>query len=101
MRATNYKHYGCDNNSESSKRTRKPEKKSKRKGFKALSYAIAVSLAAAALVVPTTTLAPDVDAFEDSRAASLAVGNINDFSLVITDNCVEETTAPVTQEIPQ
>ena len=99
MRATNYKHYGCDNNSESSKRTRKPEKKSKRKGFKALSYAIAVSLAANALVVPTTTLAPDVDAFEDSRAASLAVGNINDFSLVITDNCVEETTAPVTQEI--
>ena len=99
MRATNYKHYGCDNNSESPKRTRKPEKKSKRKGFKALSYAIAVSLAAAALVVPTTTLAPDVDAFEDSRAASLAVGNINDFSLVITDNCVEETTAPVTQEI--
>ena len=102
MRATNYKHYGCDNNSESSKsskRTRKPEKKSKRKGFKALSYAIAISLAAAALVVPTTTLAPDVDAFEDSRAASLAVGNINDFSLVITDNCVEETTAPVTQEI--
>ena len=99
MRATNYKHYGCDNNLESSKRTRKPEKKSKRKGFKALSYAIAVSLAAAALVVPTTTLAPDVDAFEDSRAASLAVGNINDFSLVITDNCVEETTAPVTQEI--
>lgn len=71
MRATNYKHYGCDNNSESSKRTRKPEKKSKRKGFKALSYAIAVSLAAAALVVPTTTLAPDVDAFEDSRAARL------------------------------
>jgi hypothetical protein len=99
LRATNYKHYGCDNNSESSKRTRKSEKKSKRKGFKVLSYAIAVSLAAAALVVPTTTLAPDVDAFEDSRAASLAVGNINDFSLVITDNCVEETTAPVTQEI--
>lgn len=99
MRATKYKHYGCDNNSVSTKRTRKPEKKSKRKGFKVLSYAIAVSLAAAALVVPTTTLAPDVDAFEDSRAASLAVGNINDFSLVITDNCVEETTAPVTQEI--
>jgi hypothetical protein len=99
LRATNYKHYGCDNNSVSPKRTRKTEKKSKRKGFKALSYAIAVSLAAAALVVPTTTLAPDVDAFEDSRAASLAVGNINDFSLVITDNCVEETTAPVTQEI--
>lgn len=102
MRATKYKHYGCDNNSESPKspkRTSRPEKKSKRKGFKALSYAIAVSLAAAALVVPTTTLAPDVDAFEDSRAASLAVGNINDFSLVITDNCVEETTAPVTQEI--
>ena len=92
MRATNYKHYGCDNNSESSKRTRKPEKKSKRKGFKALSYAIAVSLAAAALVVPTTTLAPDVDAFEDSRAASLAVGNINDFSLVITAPVTQETT---------
>ena len=89
MRATNYKHYGCDNNSVSPKRTRKTEKKSKRKGFKALSYAIAVSLAAVALVVPTTTLAPDVDAFEDSRAASLAVGSINDFSLVITDNCVE------------
>ena len=71
MRATNYKHYGCDNNSVSPKRTRKTEKKSKRKGFKALSYAIAVSLAAVALVVPTTTLAPDVDAFEDSRAAYL------------------------------
>lgn len=99
LRATNYKHYGCDNKPVSSKRTAKHEKRGKHKGFKALSYAIAVSLAAAALIVPTTTLAPDVDAFEDSRAASLAVGNINDFSLVITNNCVEETTAPITQEV--
>lgn len=94
MRATNYKHYGCDNNSESSKRTRKPEKKSKRKGFKVLSYAIAVSLAAAALVVPTTTLAPDVDAFEDSRAASLAVGNINDFHSLLQITALKKLLPP-------
>lgn len=94
LRATNYKHYGCDNNSESSKRTRKPEKKSKRKGFKALSYAIAVSLAAAALVVPTTTLAPDVDAFEDSRAASLAVGNINDFHSLLQITALKKLLPP-------
>lgn len=93
MRATNYRHYADDHNAKVSK----TQKTKNNKRFKAFSFVIAVSLTAVALVVPTTTLAPNVDAFEDSRAASYSVGNINEFSAVITSNCVEETTTPATQ----
>lgn len=44
-------------------------------------------LAAAVLVVPTTTLAPGVEAFSDSRVASYSVGDIDTFSPVIAKNC--------------
>lgn len=96
MRATNCKHYGngCKSNNKMTK-TSKPKSGKKVKVF---SFAFALSLAAVALIVPTTTLAPDVDAYEDSRAASYSVGDANEFAAVITDNCVIETTVPVIQE---
>lgn len=96
MRATKYKHYGseCKLDNKITK-TRKPKSGKKVKVF---SFAFALSLAAVALIVPTTTLAPDVDAYEDSRAASYTVGDANEFAAVITDNCVIETTVPATQE---
>ena len=96
MRATKYKHYGSECKSDNKiTRTRKPKSGKKVKVF---SFAFALSLAAVALIVPTTTLAPDVDAYEDSRAASYTVGDANEFAAVITDNCVIETTVPATQE---
>lgn len=99
MRAAKYKHYGCENKSGSkvSKNTEnKPHKK-----VKALSFVIAFSLAAALLVIPTTTLAPDVDAFEDSKASSYSIGDIDDFSAVIKDNCVAPSTAPATIQVTE
>ena len=92
MRATNIKH---GENAKSDSKVLKTVSKS-RKCFKAFSLAIAVSLAAAALIVPTTTLAPGVDAYSDSRVASYSVGDIDKFSAVITNNCVETETVPVT-----
>ena len=89
MRATNHKHYGRENGKAKAKT---------RKGFKAASFTIAIVAAATALIVPTTTLAPGVDAYEDSRVASYSVGDINKFSIAITNNCVEVTTAPATEE---
>ena len=87
MRATNHKHYGSD-----TKRYQKnePAKTTKKhKGFKVISFACAVIIASAALVVPTaTTLAPNVDAYEDSKAASFSVGGLDQFSAAISKNCV-------------
>lgn len=93
LRATNYKHYGSEGNTaKTAVTTNKPHKK-----FKAFSFVIAAALATAGLVIPTTTLAPAVDAFENSKAASYSVGSIDDFSIVITENCVPVTTAPATK----
>ncbi len=93
MRATNHKHYRseCEN-------TNKKASK-KHKGFKAFSFIFAITLAATVLVIPTTTLAPNVNAFEDSRAASYSIGDIDEFSVAITNNCVQVTTTPITQEL--
>ena len=96
MRATNYKHYG--NESKSKGRTSKSDKPKTNKKLKALSFVFAITLSAAALILPTTTLAPDVDAFEDSKATSYSIGDANEFAAVIIDNCAVETTAPLTQE---
>lgn len=87
MRATKYKHYGnaCNNKS-------KVFKPKKNKKFKALSLIFSAFLTAA-LIVPTTTLAPSVDAFEDSKAASYLIDNTN----AVSDNKVIETTVPETQ----
>lgn len=90
MRATNHKHYGSDDKAvKAAAKTRK--------AIKPLSFFIAFAVAAAALIVPTTTLAPDVDAYEDSRAASFAVGGIDAFSSVIKTNCADETTVPAAE----
>lgn len=96
MRATKYKHYGSE--SKSNKKVSKTSNPKSGKKVKVFSFAFALSLAAVALIVPTTTLAPDVDAYEDSKAASYSVGDANEFAAVITDNCVIETTVPLTQE---
>ena len=93
LRATNYRHYGSE-----SKTTNK-KSSNKRKGFKAFSFIIAITLVLAVLVIPTTTLAPNVNAFEDSRAASYSIGDIDEFSAVVANNCVEVTTTPITQEV--
>ena len=51
-------------------------------------------------MVPTaTTLAPNVDAYEDSRAASFSVGGLDQFSAAITNNCVEVKAAATTEAI--
>lgn len=94
MRATNYKH--CSEACADAKVQNKVSKKS-RKGLKAISATAAAAVCAIALIVPTTTLAPGVDAYADSRAASYSVGDIDKFSAVITNNCVEETTVPATE----
>lgn len=97
MRATKYKHYGSESNLSLKSDKTKTTKKKPHKKFKAMSLIIAISLAAA-LILPTTTLAPNVDAFEDSKAASFSIGDIDAFSVIIKDNCVTETTVPLTQE---
>ena len=96
MRATNYKHYGKEQND---RRAKTSNTKKSHKALKATSAVFAVVIAAAAFIVPTTTLAPGVEAYADSRVASYSVGDIDKFSSVIKSNCVEETTAPVT-EVP-
>lgn len=96
MRATKFKHYGKD--SKSDNKVSKTSKPKSGKKVKALSVTFALTLAAVALIVPTTTLAPDVDAYEDSKAASYSVGDVDEFAAVITDNCVIETTVPLTHE---
>lgn len=97
LRATNKRHYG----SEKRYAKTQPDKATKtartRKGVKVASIACAAVLVTAALVIPTTTLAPNVDAYEDSKAASFAVGNIDRFSSVIRDNCITLTTMPFTE----
>lgn len=97
LRATNYRYYGSEEASSKCDTQSSSKKSSKTKKSKVLSVAVSVIIAAAIFVIPTTTLAPGVDAFEDARAASLSVGNIDEFSLVITDNCVVPTTSPATQ----
>lgn len=105
MRATNYKHYAGDDKQTGKRFASHPShSKSKShnkrgKSAKFLTFGLAVIAVAAALIVPTTTLAPDVDAHEDSKIASYSIGDISEFYGVITSNCVEVTTAPETQEV--
>ena len=94
LRATNYKHY--DKETTTAHNAPKTSRKS-RKAIKATSASFAVVIALAAFIVPTTTLAPGVEAYADSRVASYSVGDIDKFASVITDNCVEVTTVPETE----
>lgn len=98
MRATNYKHYRSEDNASNTRSSKASECKKISKNAKKLSFGIAIAAIAAVLIVPTTTLAPDVGAYEDSRIASYSVGDIDKFSAVITNNCVEMTTVPETQQ---
>lgn len=69
------------------------EKKTSR-ALKPISFVSAIILASACLLIPTTTLAPSVDAYADSRAAAYSVGGIDTFSQSISDNCAD--TIPTT-----
>lgn len=97
LRATNKRHYGSEKRYAKTQPDKATKTAKTRKGVKAASFACAAVLATAALVIPTTTLAPNVDAYEDSKAASLAVGNIDRFSTVIRDNCISLSTMPFTE----
>ncbi len=98
MRATKFKHYGNEDAvSENKIQTKKSSSPKTKKKLRVFSFSIASVLIATALIIPTTTLAPGVDAFEDSKAASFSVGNLDEFSAVITENCIPVTTAPVTE----
>ncbi len=93
MRATKYRYCKSED-----KKYNKTKKVFSGKTVKSLSFVFAVVLACATLIIPTTTLAPDVDAYEDSRTASYMVGDLSDFSEVISDNCYLETTVPTLYE---
>ena len=95
MRATNHKHYGSDTKRyQKNEPARAAKTAKKHKGFKVISFACAVIIVSAALVIPTaTTLAPNVDAYEDSKAASFSVGGLDQFSAAISKNCAVEAKA--------
>ena len=95
MRATKCKHYKTKNTA--SKTETPAASRKSRKVVKAASASVAVALVAAAFIVPTTTMAPGVEAYSDSRIASYSVGDISKFSSFIKDNCVEEASVPATQ----
>lgn len=101
MRATKYKHFktgtGKETGNKNSK-TNSVEKKSA-KNLKKCSFAFAFALASVCLIIPTTTLAPNVDAFENSKVAAYSVGNIDVFAEKIADNCVEVETQPATENV--
>ena len=78
LRTSNLKHYGKKD------KAVKPVKI--KKSVKIASAVSAVVIAAAILIIPTTTLAPNVDAHEDSKAASMSVGGADQFDAVITNN---------------
>lgn len=59
------------------------------RALKPISFISAIILASACLLIPTTTLAPSVDAYADSRAAAYSVGGIDTFSQSIAENCAE------------
>ncbi len=89
LRTSNLKHYGKKD------KAVKPVKI--KKSVKIASAVSAVVIAAAILIIPTTTLAPNVDAHEDSKAASMSVGGADQFDAVITNNCKEVTVPPATE----
>ncbi len=99
---TNCNHYGSETKAAKHSAAKHSEFSAKpkhsRKVIKAFSFAATAALVTAVLLIPTTTLAPGADAFEDSRALSYNIGNIDDFSAVITENCVPVTTAPQTEK---
>lgn len=93
LRATNYKHLKNGENT-----TKKSVEKKTGKKVKKFSFVLAFVLASACLIIPTTTLAPNVDAYENTKVAAYSVGNIDVFAEKIADNCVVVETQPVTEK---
>lgn len=91
MRATKCRHLKAGENTSIS-----VEKKSGNKVVKRISYVLTFALASACLIIPTTTLAPNVDAYENSKVAAYSVGNIDVFAEKIAENCVVTETQPTT-----
>ncbi len=85
MRATNQK----QNDKTTPAHHQPAASRKSRTALKVTSVGCAAMLAAAVLVVPTTTLAPGVEAYSDSRLASYAVGDIDTFASVIATNCAD------------
>ena len=66
--------------------------------FKVLSFSAAFILIGTALTIPATHLAPDVEAIANQKAIAFSVGDLNEYSDVIIDNCTtEEPTEQVTE----
>ena len=86
MKTTTHSHKHYTSEHSAPKASRKS-----RRVVKAASAGFAAVLAAAAFIVPTTTMAPGVEAFADSRRASYSVDDIDKFSFVIKG---ETTPAP-------
>ena len=93
MRATKYKHIKTGENT-----TKSVEKKPRNKAVKKISYALTFAFASACLIIPTTTLAPNVDAYENSKVAAYSLGNIDVFADKIAENCVVAETQPTTEK---
>lgn len=78
----------------------------KRTYVKVTSFALCFLIAAAAFLVPSASMAPNVEAIEIKKATALSVGDLKDFSDVISENCrtevpqepaLEAATEPVTE----
>ena len=109
MRTTKNRHYS----KEIKKNSAKESSNKLSKGFKKFSFMLAVSAAALLLIVPTTTIAPNVDAFDIRKAAINSLENCNDVELILAkdtqpvettteatevETTVEPTTQPMTEE---
>lgn len=70
----------------------------KRTYMKAVSFCLAFALVAAVLTVPSMTLAPDVEAIANQKAIAFSVGDLEDFSSVISSVCGYEETQPATEQ---
>lgn len=92
-------------NSHKNAKSKKQKSFLKNSILKVTSLLVAVLVVGAAVVIPTSTLTPDVEALANKKALALSVGNLDDFSTAIKESCVpvhkayvEETTEPETTE---
>ncbi len=98
LRATKNRHYS----NESKKNTAKADNSSTKlsKGLKKFSFILAASVAAVLLIVPTTTtIAPNVDAFDISRAAINSFENSDDVQLILAKDTEPVTIATEATEV--
>lgn len=101
MRATKNKHYGSDSYKRPYSAAKADKTVRKHKPIKITSAVCASLVACAALVIPTTTLAPNVDAYEDTRVASFSIGGLDQFSAVISNNCTKAAAISFTEPVTE